>query len=83
LPWASLFLIACFILHPWFGWMALLGGGTLLGLTLLADLTTRRPLDVASQAAREAGEQARATVRGGEVLRAMGMLGALRSRWRR
>ncbi|QIJ73292.1 type I secretion system permease/ATPase [Methylobacterium sp. NI91] len=83
LPWASLFLIACFILHPWFGWMALLGGGALLGLTLLTDLTTRRPLDVASQAAREAGEQARATVRGGEVLRAMGMLGALRSRWRR
>ncbi|KQQ27123.1 type I secretion system ABC transporter ATP-binding protein [Methylobacterium sp. Leaf123] len=83
LPWASLFLIACFILHPWFGWMALLGGGTLLGLTLLTDLTTRRPLDVASQAAREAGEQARATVRGGEVLRAMCMLGALRSRWRR
>ncbi|CAO4134807.1 type I secretion system permease/ATPase [Methylorubrum extorquens] len=83
LPWASLFLLACFILHPWFGWMALLGGGTLLGLTLLTDLTTRRPLDVASQAAREAGEQARATMRGGEVLRAMGMLGALRSRWRR
>lgn len=83
LPWASLFLMACFILHPWFGWMALLGGGTLLGLTLLTDLTTRRPLDVASQAAREAGEQARATMRGGEVLRAMGMLGALRSRWRR
>ncbi|KQO85520.1 type I secretion system permease/ATPase [Methylorubrum extorquens] len=83
LPWASLFLIACFILHPWFGWMALLGGGTLLGLTLLTDLTTRRPLDVASQAAREAGEQARATMRGGEVLRAMGMLGALRSRWHR
>lgn len=83
LPWASLFLMACFILHPWFGWMALLGGGTLLGLTLLTDLTTRRPLDVASQAAREAGEQARATMRGGEVLRAMGMLGALRSRWHR
>ena len=83
LPWASLFLMACFILHPWFGWMALLGGGTLLGLTFLTDLTTRRPLDVASQAAREAGEQARATMRGGEVLRAMGMLGALRSRWHR
>lgn len=81
LPWASLFLIACFILHPWFGWMALLGGGTLLGLTLLTDLTTRRPLDSAGRAAREAGERARATFRSGEVLRAMGMLGALRSRW--
>lgn len=83
LPWASLFLIGCFILHPWFGWMALLGGGMLLGLTLLTDLTTRRPLDAASRAAREAGERARASFRSGEVLRAMGMLGALRSRWHR
>ena len=83
LPFASLFLIACFILHPWFGWMALLGGGALLGLTLLTDLATRRSLDGANHAAREAGEQARASVRGGEVLRAMGMLGALRSRWHR
>ncbi len=83
LPWASLFLVACFILHPWFGWMALLGGGTLLGLTLLTDLTTRRPLDAAGQAAREAGDRARATFRSGEVLRAMGMLGALQARWHR
>lgn len=83
LPWASLFLVACFILHPWFGWMALIGGGTLLGLTLLTDLTTRRPLDAAGHAAREAGDRARATFRSSEVLRAMGMLGALQARWHR
>lgn len=83
LPWASLFLVACFILHPWFGWMALIGGGTLLGLTLLTDLTTRRPLDAAGRAAREAAERARASFRSGEVLRAMGMLGALQARWHR
>ncbi|MFC6789021.1 type I secretion system permease/ATPase [Methylobacterium komagatae] len=83
LPWASLFLVACFILHPWFGWMALIGGATLLGLTLLTDLTTRRPLDAAGHAAREAGDRARATFRSGEVLRAMGMLGALQARWHR
>lgn len=83
LPWASLFLVACFILHPWFGWMALLGGGTLLGLTLLTDLTTRRPLDAAGHAARDAADQARASFRGGEVLRAMGMLGALQALWHR
>ena len=83
LPFASLFLIACFILHPWFGWMALIGGGTLLGLTLLTDIATRRSLDAAGEAAREAGERARATFRSGEVLRAMGMLGALRARWHR
>src|SRR3954465_814041 len=25
-PWTPIFLIACFILHPWFGYMAILGG---------------------------------------------------------
>ncbi|GJD71209.1 Type I secretion system ATP-binding protein PrsD [Methylobacterium gnaphalii] len=81
LPWAPLFLLACFILHPWFGWMALAGGGALLALTLVAEFATRRSLNVAGQAAREAEGQARETFRNGEVLQAMGMVGALRARW--
>ncbi|MFC6046735.1 type I secretion system permease/ATPase, partial [Methylobacterium hispanicum] len=73
-PWAPIFLVACFVLHPWFGWMALLGGGTILGLTLVNEIATRRPLDAANRASREAGQQAAATFRNGELLQAMGML---------
>ena len=81
-PWAPIFLVACFVLHPWFGWMALLGGGTILGLTLVNEIATRRPLEAANRASREAGQQAAATFRNGEVLQAMGMLAALRGVWR-
>lgn len=82
LPWTPIFLVACFVLHPWFGWMALLGGGTILGLTLLNEIATRRALDQANRVSRIAGQQAGATFRNGEVLRAMGMLSAMRGLWR-
>ncbi|GJD78548.1 MAG: type I secretion system permease/ATPase [Parafilimonas terrae] len=83
LPWTPIFLVACFVLHPWFGWMALLGGGAILGLTVLNEFATRGPLDAANRASRVAGQQAAATFRNGEVLQAMGMLADLRGLWRR
>ncbi|MBE7196651.1 MAG: type I secretion system permease/ATPase [Parafilimonas terrae] len=83
LPWIPIFLLACFILHPWFGWMALVGGGTILGLTLLNEVATRRTLDAASQASREAGQSAATVFRNGEVLQAMGMVASMRGLWSR
>lgn len=81
-PWTPIFLLACFVLHPWFGWMALVGGSVILGLTLINEVATRRSLDAANQASNAAGQQARATVRNAEVLQSMGMLAALRELWR-
>ena len=81
-PWTPIFLLACFILHPWFGWMALVGGSVILGLTLINEVATRRSLDAANQASNAAGQQARATFRNAEVLQSMGMLAALRELWR-
>ncbi|GJD95454.1 type I secretion system permease/ATPase [Methylobacterium iners] len=81
-PWTPIFLVACFILHPWFGWIGLIGGAVILALTLLNELATRRSIDAASQAAGTAAQQARAMFRNADVLRAMGMLAAVRSLWR-
>ncbi|MEA1831562.1 type I secretion system permease/ATPase [Methylobacterium durans] len=81
-PWTPIFLLACFILHPWFGWMALVGGAVILGLTLVNEIATRRALEAANYASGAAGQQARATFRNGEVLQAMGMLASLRELWR-
>ncbi|WCS28414.1 type I secretion system permease/ATPase (plasmid) [Methylobacterium sp. NMS14P] len=83
LPWIPIFLLACFILHPWFGWMALLGGGTILGLTLLNEVATRRTLDAASQASRDAGLNAATIFRNGEVVQALGMVASMRGLWAR
>ncbi|GEP05310.1 type I secretion system permease/ATPase [Methylobacterium oxalidis] len=81
-PWTPIFLLACFALHPWFGWMALTGGAVILGLTLVNEVATRHRLEAANLASGAAGRQARASLRNGEVVRAMGMLGALRELWR-
>src|SRR4051812_7263652 len=81
-PWTPIFLLACFILHPWFGWIALAGGAAILGLTLVNEVATRRTLDAAGRAAAAAGQQARATVRNADVLHSMGMLAPLRELWR-
>ncbi|TXM64327.1 type I secretion system permease/ATPase [Methylobacterium sp. WL12] len=80
-PWTPVFLLACFVLHPWFGWMAIGGGLIIFCLTLLNEVATKRELAAASQASNAAGQYAQATLRNTEVLQAMGMLGALRGLW--
>ncbi|MFZ0711002.1 MAG: type I secretion system permease/ATPase [Terrimicrobiaceae bacterium] len=81
LPWFPIFVFACFILHPWFGWIAIVGSIIILILTLLNEYLTFKLLGKASRASIAANQQAQATLRNGEVLHAMGMLDALRSLW--
>jgi ATP-binding cassette subfamily C protein len=80
-PWFPVFVAASFILHPWYGFIALGGMVVILSLTLLNERVTKTPLSEASRASIRANLNAQATFRNGEVLQAMGMLHALRSRW--
>lgn len=80
-PWVPIFVFACFILHPWFGWIAIGGSLLIFGLTLLNEYLTFGLLGEASRASIAANQQAQATLRNGEVLHAMGMLDALRTLW--
>ena len=81
MPWFPIYVGAAFLLHPWFGYLAVVGGIIIFGLALLNELTTRRQLNDASRASAKALQNAQATFRNSEVLHAMGMLGALRSIW--
>lgn len=80
-PWFPVFVFAAFLLHPWFGWIAVAGGVVIWTLTLCNELLTRRDLTAASTASIEAGQRASTTFRNVEVLQAMGMLEALRRLW--
>jgi ATP-binding cassette subfamily C protein len=80
-PWFPVFVAASFVLHPWFGFIALAGMLIILSLTVINELVTKKPLSDASKAGIKANLGAQATFRNGEVLQAMGMLDALRSRW--
>lgn len=81
MPWIPVFVFAAFVLHPWFGWIAVVGTVIILSLSVLNDYVTRQQLGDASRAGSMAAQSAQAIFRNSEVLQAMGMLGALRSRW--
>lgn len=80
-PWFPVFVAAAFLLHPWFGYIALAASLLTLGLTLLNEFVTRTALDKASRASAQAGRSAETTLRNTEVLQAMGMLSPLRAQW--
>jgi ATP-binding cassette subfamily C exporter for protease/lipase len=81
-PWVPIFLIAITLLHPLLGLMSLAGGCALVALTWLTEKWTRGPLSESGSLALQASNHAANNLRNAEVAEAMGMLGALRERWR-
>lgn len=81
LPWMPFYIAICFLFHFWIGVTALLGAIILFGLTLLAELLTKRPTQLASGHAANRGALADATRRNVEVLQAMGFGDRFAERW--
>jgi ATP-binding cassette, subfamily C, bacterial len=80
-PWVPIFVTGCFILHPWYGFVATAGAVLIFAFALANELLTRNHLKKASLSAVVAASYASATFRNADVLYAMGMLKGLRERW--
>lgn len=80
-PWAPIFLIVISILHPWLGVFSIAGALVLIALTWLTERATQKPLAEANAAGIQAGSFAGNNLKNAEVIEAMGMLPAVRSRW--
>jgi ATP-binding cassette subfamily C protein len=80
-PWVPIFVAGCFILHPWYGWIALGGAVLIFSFAVANELSTRDHLKKAGKNAGQAAVFAAATFRNVEVLHAMGMWRPLRDRW--
>ena len=80
-PWFPLFVFAAFLLHPWFGYIALGASALTLSLTLLNEIATKKSLNAANSAATTANQTAQSMSRNTEVLQAMGMLRAIKTSW--
>ena len=80
-PWAPIYLLVTFMFH-WILGLFVLGGMLILfALAWLTEVSTRKPLAEANQAAMAASNYANNNLRNAEVIEAMGMLPALRERW--
>lgn len=80
-PWIPVFVAVSFILHPYFGILAVASGIIILGLAVANDYTTRAPIQKATMASISAQNDVSATLRNSEVMRAMGMWRGLQARW--
>jgi ATP-binding cassette, subfamily C, bacterial len=80
-PWFPAFVFACFLLHPWFGYLALAGSAITLILTYVNDKATKGQLKAAGYASMVANQSAQSMFRNTEVLQAMGMVSAIKHLW--
>lgn len=80
-PWVPIFVVGCFILHPWFGYVATIGALLIFAFAVANEVLTRKQLKAATIASAQAGSYLGATMRNAEVLLAMGMWRPLRDKW--
>jgi ATP-binding cassette, subfamily C, bacterial len=66
-PWTPLFLAVLFVFHPLLGWVAVAGGGVLIGVTLLNQRLTEAPLAAAHLALTAAEREAYSLARWQEL----------------
>src|SRR5436305_14586310 len=73
LPWMPIYVLICFLFHPWIGVAALVGATILTSLTLMSEFMTRKPSRMTMAHVGTRNTLADAGRRNAEVLHAMGM----------
>jgi len=81
LPWLPVYLIICFLFHPYIGLAALFGAIVLAVLTIMTEVKTREPTLEATKFAVARSTLAEASRRNAEVLTAMGMTSRIAAQW--
>ena len=81
LPFAPIFLGLLFVMHPLLGFLSLGGGVVLVLLAVASEWTSRQRLSEATRHNVAASNFAETSLRNGDAMTAMGMLGAVKKRW--
>ena len=82
-PWMPIYIGLVYLLHPWLGHVALVGGVLLFLLALWNERDTREPIGEAGKQMAASTQFAEVSARNAEALRAMGMLPGLTALWRK
>ena len=80
-PWALIFIIVLFCIHPINGYLAILGALMLVGLAILTDKTTKKHLDAANEQFSKSMHQIDLISRNSEAVIAMAMSDNLYKYW--
>ncbi|GIL41412.1 peptidase [Rhodospirillales bacterium TMPK1] len=81
-PWAPVFIVVCFIMHPLFGALTLAAAIVIFTLAVMNEVYTRKPLQDASRLSIKSASFVANSTRNAEALRAMGMMSGVRRLWK-
>src|SRR6185295_16030420 len=81
LPWLPIYLVICFLFHPYIGLAALVGAVILGIITMMTETMTREPTRAATIFATARQSLAETSRRNAEVLTAMGMTSRIAVLW--
>ncbi len=81
IPWMPVYLLICFMFHPWIGAAAVAGAVTLVVLTLASDRMSSAALARARAPERQRSEVLGNGLRAAHVVHAMGMRERILARW--
>jgi ATP-binding cassette subfamily C protein len=81
MPFMPIFLIGCFMIHPWIGVMSVCGGICIILLTFYTDAKSKEPSYQVTKSGAERHAMAETSRRNAEAIRALGMLGFLGKRY--
>ncbi|MEZ0169281.1 type I secretion system permease/ATPase [Microvirga sp. TS319] len=81
MPFMPIFLIGCFMIHPWIGVFSVIGGVCIIILTIYTDAKSKEPSYELTKSGAERHALAETSRRNAEAIRALGMLGHLGKRY--
>ncbi len=80
-PWSIGYIIAIFAIHPYIGWLTIVGGVIIVSAAFLNAAATNRTLGEATEHSIKSMNQAEVATRNAEVVEAMGMMGNVAANW--
>lgn len=80
-PWAPIYLVIIYIMHPMLGLFSTIAAVILIFLALITEWTSRKPLAESNKHYNSANTFANMNFRNAEVIQAMGMLENVRKHW--
>src|SRR5919112_4355910 len=81
MPFMPIFLLGCFMIHPWLGVMSVVGGVFIVGLTIYTDAKSKGPSYEMTKSSAERHAMAVSSRRNAEAIRALGMRDFLGGRY--
>ncbi len=81
-PWSIIFIITIYLINPLLGLLSLVGAACLLGFGVAVEISTKKPVDDATELTNRNLQFADASSRNAETVEAMGMLPTLTALWK-